>query len=1007
MILKLNIGINNMSQQLVKKGTNGRMINVNPKSWIEAIKDKNTGQTLVEILQGFNMYFLPYNGNTSSTRCLVPTMLRKKGLWITYVKYDGNVYTEWYAADEIDDKSWGDSSNWRIGNNTLVGDITISSNGNWVINGTETEFKAVGENGNTPMLRVVNNRLQVSYNLGENYMDITDNPVYTKFRWLATSGDTQANNVGRIQASVDEGKTWTNMSNDFTNNLHISKYIGVNESLPTSDIAEGTIYAKGPYFEEGDTLNDNPIYRLWVYAWKGNTLAWQDNGEFTSIAAGIVQKTGDSETEVMSQKAVTEELTDLASEVVLLASRVDYGVIAKKHINSALSNDWGNERFVLKNQSVNATDGEIITINNNTSTLLYCSLIFEDDSTTSVKTQANSTIDIYSNNYELSITKITVYFLETDSVEGEVDVLIHNRNSLTEQLSELKRDILGKNYTYTTNAINPSFSAIPTIKKGVKIVIELTEDGNNGSNILYVYGKTYSTDSTSITMAKFSKGSVVGDKIEYIAENDISFIKMTGGEDGNRKSINILYVGAIEGLEDDIQKNKEKINEINSELGNVKDNMSSLLNSYDSTALKVGMYAFTADSGVKPTYGNTAAIHLTFICGNFECKEGWTVKLNTVGGTGTARAYCFTDSERNIISRYEAVADCDVVMTAPKGASYIYVNCLATSSDVFSLKLYSDFGESIEKINKQIEELNQNSLSFPQIHTQPIRRRSKDEPIRVFLFGSSWHMNTWWYLNKLIKEAGINAYIEAWFSDGAYFSQWLSRYRGEAEQSNLRRYVSTNGSNWSVTMTENIGVTDFRDSLQLANWDIIGFQQGAVKGIDWENYQDYWSDIVSMVRSNASNDTVIAYNATWAPPIYSSYLSEQNLKGQEEWMTKANGCFTKFLSLSGIVEVIPQGSMMWAVRSSSDLNDEDDLCKDSLHLKNGLPIYATGANWFESIIQPMFGTSINDISWLPTEETQACPTSTGYFTSINTEQAVLIKKIIRLAASNRWGLPSL
>lgn len=304
-----------MSQQLVKKGANGRIEHVNPKSWIEAIKDKNTGQPLVEILQGFNMYFLPYNGNTSSTRCLVSTMLRKKGLWITYVKYDGNVYTEWYAADELDDKSWGDSSNWRIGNNTLVGDITISANGNWVINGTETEFKAVGEKGNTPLIRVDNNRLQVSYDLGDTYRDVTDNPVYTKFRWLATSGDTQANNVGRIQASTDEGKTWTNMSNEFTNNLHIKKYIGVNESLPTSGIAEGTIYAKGPYYAEGDTLNDNPIYRLWVYAWKGNTLAWQDNGEFQSIVAGVVQETGDSETQVMSQKVVTEKLSELGSVV--------------------------------------------------------------------------------------------------------------------------------------------------------------------------------------------------------------------------------------------------------------------------------------------------------------------------------------------------------------------------------------------------------------------------------------------------------------------------------------------------------------------------------------------------------------------------------------------------------------------------------------------------------------------------------------------------------------------
>lgn len=302
-----------MSQQLVKKGTNGKYSNVMPKSWTEAIKDKSTGINLEHIIQSFNMYFLSYNGNTSTTRCLVPPKFRRKGLWITYIKYDGNVYIEWYNSDKIDDESWGDSSNWRIGNNTLVGDITISSNGNWVINGTETEFKAVGEKGNTPLLRVANNRLQVSYDLGDTYIDVTSNPVYTKFRWYSTTEDTH--NVGRIQASTDEGKTWTNMSNDFTNNLHIKKYIGVNESLPTSGIAEGTIYAKGPYYAEDDTLNDNPIYRLWVYAWKGNTLAWVDNGEFQSIAAGVVQETGDSETKVMSQKAVTTGLSELGQYV--------------------------------------------------------------------------------------------------------------------------------------------------------------------------------------------------------------------------------------------------------------------------------------------------------------------------------------------------------------------------------------------------------------------------------------------------------------------------------------------------------------------------------------------------------------------------------------------------------------------------------------------------------------------------------------------------------------------
>ena len=52
-----------MTQQLVKKGSDRRYSNVMSKSWIEIIKDKNTEQTLIEILQGFNMYFLSYNGN--------------------------------------------------------------------------------------------------------------------------------------------------------------------------------------------------------------------------------------------------------------------------------------------------------------------------------------------------------------------------------------------------------------------------------------------------------------------------------------------------------------------------------------------------------------------------------------------------------------------------------------------------------------------------------------------------------------------------------------------------------------------------------------------------------------------------------------------------------------------------------------------------------------------------------------------------------------------------------
>lgn len=289
-----------MPQQLVKKGINGGYDNIMPNSWIEAIKDKDTGKALTEILQGFNMYFLSYVGDERNTRCSVPTLLRKKGLWITYIKYDNSVQTEWYDSNNLEDSAWGNSSNWREANNKLVGELAISSNGNWVINGEETSFTARGEKGITPLLRLgSNNKLQASYNIGSSWEDISDY-IVPMFRYISTNSDSW-----KIQISMDSGRNWNDLSNNITNNLRISKYIGINDSLPLEGISEGTIYAKGPYYAEDDTFNNNPIYRIWVYSWKNDVLSWIDNGEFTSVSAGVVQEPGDSRTSVMSQAAIT------------------------------------------------------------------------------------------------------------------------------------------------------------------------------------------------------------------------------------------------------------------------------------------------------------------------------------------------------------------------------------------------------------------------------------------------------------------------------------------------------------------------------------------------------------------------------------------------------------------------------------------------------------------------------------------------------------------------------
>lgn len=370
-------------QQLIKKNSQqGRYEDIFPKTFIDAVEDRESGNNLTEILSGFNMYFLSYNGSRELTRLQVPLSIRKTGLWITYVLYDKTVVTEWYAGEAIDDNSWKNSSNWRVGSNMLVGDISISSDGYWVINGEVTTTKAQGEQGITPIRVGSNNHLQVSYTNGSSWVDVSTNPVYTQFRinnnkleqsvnlgqtwtivsdyiasWFrftGTAGSSQADNVGKIQISRDNGVTWADLSGEFTNSLHIKGYVATASNLPSTAV-QGDIYGVGPTYDSSDTEHTNPIYQLYV---KDST-GWVNNGRFTSIAAGVVQETGNSETAVMSQAGVTNalalaelsnsyELNKYVKEIVL-ATPIAEGVTINRvtmQFGSVTGAKWYNALFI-------------------------------------------------------------------------------------------------------------------------------------------------------------------------------------------------------------------------------------------------------------------------------------------------------------------------------------------------------------------------------------------------------------------------------------------------------------------------------------------------------------------------------------------------------------------------------------------------------------------------------------------------------------------------------------
>lgn len=293
--------------QLHDKDKNSKEYPIFPVTYTHAVYDGKTGANLESMLAQFNNVFLQYQGTAKDTRLLLPKEMRRKGVQITYRNMDDEVVTEKCVNDsQSDNDHWGLDANWmRIDELSLQGDISVSKSGTWIINGADTGVKALGpkgDNGLTPWMKTIDNKLYYSYD--NQIWELASDYIAAWFRFTGTSGSSQANNVGKIQISRDEGKTWEDLSGTFTNNLHIKGYVATTSDLPSSAV-QGDIYGVGPTYAESDTEHTNPIYKLFVK----NENVWVDNGQFTSVAAGVVQELGESETEVVSQKTVTGEFT--------------------------------------------------------------------------------------------------------------------------------------------------------------------------------------------------------------------------------------------------------------------------------------------------------------------------------------------------------------------------------------------------------------------------------------------------------------------------------------------------------------------------------------------------------------------------------------------------------------------------------------------------------------------------------------------------------------------------
>lgn len=312
----------------------------------------------------------------------------------------------------------------------------------------------------------------------------------------------------------------------------------------------------------------------------------------------------------------------------------------------------------------------------------------------------------------------------------------------------------------------------------------------------------------------------------------------------------------------------------------------------------------------------------------------------------------------------------------------------------------------------------------PQINNSYIRPKAKDEPIKILCFGSSWFLNTWWYLNKITGNLGINAEIHGYYVGHSCFDEWISLYNndlspfaGSESSRGSYRYVSVNGANYTSQRRVSggeFGDQEFRDAwyedLISEDWDIIAFQQGAHQAPKWK-YWESGPELVSIIRRHCGPNTMIAFNSTWTPSVTSSSLPNdtdglcsKTLEGQKLWQTMNFDNCKRFMNITGVSNVSPNGAMMYTLRRDPKMNiDGDDLCYDGLHPNHGLPMFALASVFYETFIAPFYGISIKECTWLPSTSDKKGPFNSSVFRPVTEAQRDRIFEYVRLSLSNRFG----
>lgn len=274
--------------------------------------------------------------------------------------------------------------------------------------------------------------------------------------------------------------------------------------------------------------------------------------------------------------------------------------------------------------------------------------------------------------------------------------------------------------------------------------------------------------------------------------------------------------------------------------------------------------------------------------------------------------------------------------------------------------------------------------------------------LKVMNIGSSHGMDMIQSFPSLAKSAGINIKCANLYTGGIQLSAILDNCINNLDFATYA--TNENGSSWGK-ISDGVGTRTVLKALQDERWNIIILQRAAYHTNTWtQSQQDSLFGIIKYITDNVDYSPKILFSMGHPPAVGNE--STPTLQDQNQWyLDSVTGALE--MQKNVYLDIIPTGTAIQNARSTFLKNygtgENQDLCRDLLHLDTGIGTYITGCLLFEYIIGKRFDLSILTNKYIPSlSELSGLYGSSSTYTQPTERMAEVARYCVMAAIQNPY-----